>query len=199
MRSVILLTVALVLALSACVGSPSRPAQFYDLAVEDTAPLPGADGFSQTIGLGPITLPGVLDRPQIVTRASAHEVTLSEFHRWGGDLAGILNRTLTQNLMNLLGTQRVTPFPWPSREGPDRQLAVDFFRLDGELGGHAVLEGLWRIRDPQSGAECRAQRFRLERPVAETDYRAFVSALSRGLGELSRQMAQGLLATAEAC
>jgi len=39
------------------------------------------------LGIGPVTLPDYLDRPQIVLRTSQNELVFSEYSRWAGSLA----------------------------------------------------------------------------------------------------------------
>src|SRR5262245_33951851 len=69
------------LGLSGCRSSP--PPRFYvlpSLTSADTA-LPAAPR-DLTIGVGPVSLPPYLDRPQIVTRASRAKLELGEYDQW---------------------------------------------------------------------------------------------------------------------
>jgi len=45
-----------------------------------------------SIGLGPIKIPDILDRPQIVTRIDNNRLQLAEFHHWAGQLDGTFTR-----------------------------------------------------------------------------------------------------------
>ncbi len=94
---------ALLITLGGCAGTPNS--RFYLLE-----PLTGAPGPEGTvpldraisIGLGPVTLPEYLDRPQIVTRTDRNTVLLAEFDRWAEPLSGNVSRTLAENLTYLL-------------------------------------------------------------------------------------------------
>ena len=71
-----LLAGALLLVLAACGGSP--PTQFYTLSGMQLPPgNPNTRG--TVVGVGPVTLPEYLDRPQIVTRTSGNRVTLANY------------------------------------------------------------------------------------------------------------------------
>ncbi|MBS1201851.1 MAG: hypothetical protein H6R22_360, partial [Chromatiaceae bacterium] len=93
-----------------CASSP--PSSFYTLS-----PLPAAQGRASLadgaigIGLGPVTFPVFLDRPQIVTRDPANRLALDEFHRWGGTLQDDFLRVWSENLSHLVGTSRIVIFP----------------------------------------------------------------------------------------
>jgi uncharacterized protein len=68
------------LLLSSCAHTP--PTRFYDLPPlpgGETAPPASAVQRNLTIGVGPVTLPPYLDRPQIVTRASRVTLKMAEF------------------------------------------------------------------------------------------------------------------------
>lgn len=54
------------LVMSGCIGGTTQPSVYYVLNASDTDAgysVPGLD-----LGVGPVTLPGILDRPQIVSR-----------------------------------------------------------------------------------------------------------------------------------
>ena len=192
----------LVLIQAGCsLGGPSRPSEFYVLSAEPGTPVAGrnaAEG-ALSVGLGPVSLPDMLDRPQIVTRPDANRIDLAEFDRWGGDLKRSLVRVLGQDLMSRLGTDRVFPFPWSSSDRPDVQVAIHFFQFDGELGRIAQIEGVWRLLDGSGGCELSAQRFGIEKLPAGEGYAEFVAAMSLAVAELSQQIAENIAATQPGC
>ncbi|MFQ5645141.1 MAG: membrane integrity-associated transporter subunit PqiC, partial [Thiogranum sp.] len=122
-----LLIVMLVLFQTGCsIGGASRPAEFYVLNTEPGAPVDGrsAPAGPLSVGLGPIAMPDIFDRPQIVTRPEPNRLDMAEFDRWGGDLNHDLSRVLAQNLMSRLNTDSILPHPWSSSDRPDFQVAV---------------------------------------------------------------------------
>ncbi|TNF57324.1 MAG: hypothetical protein EP309_00660, partial [Gammaproteobacteria bacterium] len=86
------LLLAVLVWLAGCASTP--PASFHALS-----PLPEArdrqgsltEG-DLSLGIGPVTVPDFLDRPQLVTRPGANRLEVDEFQRWGGSLrADIVN------------------------------------------------------------------------------------------------------------
>jgi len=193
--------VALTLSLAGCIGSPTRPSQFYLLSPDPGQPVAGrAEAAAPlSIGLGPVTLPEVYDRPQIVTRTDANRINLAEFDRWGGDLNKELTRTLARNLMSRLNTDSVAIYPWSGRYKPDFQVSIQFFRLDGRLDESAVLDGVWQLLDGDRGCELVARRFSIEEQAGAAGYPALIEAISRGVARLSQEIAAQVAATSPGC
>lgn len=200
MRMLLLLPVV-VFAQSACsLGGPSQPARFYALSVHAGEPVtPASAEREQSIGVGPVSLPELFERPQIVTRPDANRVELGEFERWGGSLDEDIKRVLVQNLMSRLNTDNVLAWPWPRQEIPALQVAVRFFRFDGVPGKQAHLSGSWQLLDGNAGCRLEVHRFDITRVPSGPGYEAFVNALSLGLAQLSQDMAQRLAVTGPGC
>jgi uncharacterized lipoprotein YmbA len=193
--------IALTLGLAACMGSPTRPAQFYLLSPEPGQPVPtrAAATAPLSIGLGPVTLPEIYDRPQIVTRTDTNRINLAEFDRWGGDLNKDLTRTLAHNLMSRLNTDSVALYPWPGRHKPDFQVSIRFFRLDGQLDSAVMLDGVWRILDGSRGCELAARHFQYQQDTSGPGYPELVAAISRGVARLSQEIAEQIAASETGC
>jgi uncharacterized lipoprotein YmbA len=193
--------IALTLGLAACMGSPTRPAQFYLLSPEPGQPVPtrAAATAPLSIGLGPVTLPEIYDRPQIVTRTDTNRINLAEFDRWGGDLNKDLTRTLAHNLMSRLNTDSVALYPWPGRHKPDFQVSIRFFRLDGELDSAVMLDGVWQILDGSRGCELAARHFQYQQDTSGPGYAELVAAISRGVARLSQEIAEQIAASETGC
>ena len=194
--------VTLVVLQAGCsIGQPSRPSEFYVLSPE---PAPAVRGRADPagpllLGLGPLSMSDLFDRPQIVTRPDPNKVQLAEFDRWAGDLKKNLEQVLAQNLMSRLNTDSVLAFPWSSRSQPDFQIAVHFFRFDGEVGQLARVEGVWRLLDGVQGCELAARGFRFEERPVGSGYAEFVSAMSAAVAKLSQEIAEQLAATEPGC
>jgi len=197
-----LLIVLLVLVQTGCsIGGASKPAEFYVLSTEPGTPVSSraTPAGPLSVGLGPITIPDIFDRPQIVTRPQSNRLELAEFDRWGGDLNRDLSRVLAQNLMSRLNTDSILPHPWSSRDNPDFQVAIQIFRFDGKVGSVAKLEGVWRLLDGTKGCELAIQRFSFEESPAGSGYPEFVSAMSRAVAGLSQQIAEQIGKTTPGC
>jgi uncharacterized lipoprotein YmbA len=187
--------------LGACsLGGPSRPSQFYVLSTEPGVLLATVATDKQlSIGVGPIFLPDILDRPQIVTRVDSNRIALAEFDRWGGDLNKNLLRVLSQNLMQRLSTDNIVTFPWKRQENPDLQVSIRFFDFDGTLGKQVVISGIWQVLDGEQGCLLAARRFDLTETPADSSYAGFVDALSHAVAGLSQAIAEKLAVTSPGC
>ena len=197
----ILTIIALTLCLAACMGKPTRPSQFYLLSPDPVQPVAARATANSplSIGLGPVTLPEIYDRPQIVTRSGSNQIILAQFDRWGGDLNKELSRTLARNLMSRLNTDSVALYPWSGRYKPDFQVSVRFFRLDGRLDNAAMLDGVWTLLDGSKGCELAAHHFQYQEQTSGPGYPELVDAISRGVARLSDEIAGKIAATEPGC
>src|SRR5271157_4916279 len=147
---VLLLSAAVLaqLALAGC--GTDKPTRLYVLSATTEQPAtmsPRGIG----IGVGPITLPKYLDRPQIVTSVSANELSQANLDQWGGDLNDNITRVLATNLSNLLGTERVSLYPWQNRAPIDYQVTMDVTKFEQAADGSTVLSAFWSITNPGDG------------------------------------------------
>jgi uncharacterized protein len=183
--------VAALLGLGACTNTPSR---FYMLN-----PLAPPDGMSPAaqaergpvIGLGPITLPRYLDQPQIVSRASRHQLVLGELDRWAEPLQENFSRVLAENLSLLIPTDHLFLHEWPRSVTLDYQVKVDVRHFDGWLGGESVLIARWSLLD-RAERELVSRKVHLNAPAGGRDYEAMVVAMNQMLEALSRDIATAI-------
>src|SRR5262245_22859627 len=141
---VLLLLGVCLLGLSGCASSP--PTRFYVLPSQSGAETPPpAVPRDLTIGVGPVTLPPYLDRPQIVTRAGRARLVLGEFDQWAASLQDMVTRTLAENLSLLIPTDRVLLHPWSRTTEPNYQMTVEVTQFDAGPSGEVVLAARWQI------------------------------------------------------
>ena len=185
------------LGLSGCLGS-SPPTQFYLLpSLTGGAGSPASGGQRDlTLGVGPVTVPPYLDRPQIVTRTSRAKLALAAFDQWAGPLADTLARVLADDLALVIPTERVVLYPWPRTMDPDYQVTVEVLQFDRGPGGEVVLVARWSLLD-RDGKERAMRTARLSQAAGGTDYEATVTAMGRALEALARDMAATLPTTAQ--
>jgi uncharacterized lipoprotein YmbA len=186
------------LVLSGCLGS-TPPTQFYlvpPLTGPDTVPPASAGWRDLTLGVGPVTVPPYLDRPQIVTRASRAKLVLADLDQWAGPLADTIARVLAEDLSLLIPTERVVLHPWPRMIDPDYQITVEVLQFDRGPGGEVVLVARWSLLD-RDGKGLVLRTSRLSQAAGGTDYEAAVTAMGRTLDALARDMTATLLTTAQ--
>jgi len=177
-----------------CSLSPKEdPSQFYVLAapadIERSAP---ADVI---LGLGPITLPQYLHRPQMVTRNSEQQVTLSEVHRWAEDLEAGIARVMREDLLRTTGAGQVLLYPWLASRAVNYAVEVDILRFEGDAAGAVELWAAWRIRDMATREVLVTHESRITQPAASTTASAIVTAHNQAIAALSQEIAAAMPAT----
>jgi uncharacterized protein len=175
----------------------SQPSHFYllrALSPASASDLAETKPSSLFIGLGPVTLPKYLDRPQIVTKTSAHEVELAEFHKWAEPLSENVSHVLAENLSALLSTDRIQQYPWKSSTPVDYQIAVDVLQFDGTMGGEAVLVARWSLLDDDEKKMFTTKKMHVTHNPTNQDYEALVEAMSQNLLDLSLGIAEAIKA-----
>jgi hypothetical protein len=183
------LFVALALA-AGCLGPRPDLSAFFLLS---PAPEPaGATAVPVVLGVGPVTIPGYLDRPELVVRVSENEIALSGTDRWAEPLSDNLARTLEENLAGLLPGSSYVDYPWFESQAPDYALSLDVRRFEADASGAVVLDVTWRLA--RGDAPLEARTVRLQETAEGPDRTAAVAAQSRALAELSRQIAAGVRA-----
>jgi uncharacterized lipoprotein YmbA len=184
----------LLLALAGCGSSPKE--RFYTLGAGGVpAPAPGSAA-AYSVAVGPITVPAVVDRPQIVLRTGANRVMLAEQSRWAEPLRESIPRVIATDLAQLLPDAQVSAYPQGISSSAGYRVQIDVQRFESAQGEAATIDVLWAIR---AGGETRkAGRALVREPVTGSDYDALVAAHDRALLAISRDIAAALRATVAA-
>jgi uncharacterized protein len=178
------------LALAAC-GTPPKE-RYYTLSPA-SASAPAAGGSALSIAVGPVTLPEVIDQPQMVVQVAANQVAIYEFQRWASPLKSEVARVIAANLAQELGTTRVLAYAQTTLPNPDYQVLVDIQRFDSVLGEAVTIDALWSVRRAAGGAP-RTERSSVRETVSGPGFDALVAAHSRALGAVSRDIAGAIRA-----
>ena len=185
MHELLLLTIIL----AGC-GSPKE--YLYTLSSSPASDSPGTlpTNALASIVVGPVTLPEVVDRPQIVVRVGPNQVALAEQHRWAASLKSEIPRVIAENLALLLGSGLVSSYEQEVGARADIQVLLDVKRFDATVGEAATIESFWTIRwasgQPTTG------RSVVREPIGGDGYDGLVTAHSRALAALSRQIAEAI-------
>ena len=155
------------------------------------------DQKSVAIGLGPVTFPEYLNRPQVVVRGSRNQLQIAEFARWAEPLGGNFSRVLVENLSALLSTDRIVPYPRKKSMPTDYQVTVDVIRFDGTPGEKASLVVRWTVLGDDGEKVLQKKKSSLSEPTDGQGYEALVSAESRLVTALSREIAAAINAVAQ--
>lgn len=187
MRLVAVTFAALVVA--GCAGSPAS--RFYTIA----APVPPepapARGLAVTVG--PVAIPAVVDRPEIVITVGPNEVWPDEYNRWAGPLADAVGLALVGHLTVLLPSPQVTLLAQSAGGPSDLRVAVEVQRFDSVPGSHALVDAVFTVRDTAS-SRVHTGRTTAREATADKSYDALAAAHSRAVARLARDIA-GAVAT----
>ena len=186
------LAVACALVLAA--GCASDPAHFYTLSAT-AAPASATSKLS--VAVGPVSVPAAVDRPQIVVSTSANAVTVDEFNRWASPLQDNIARVVAENLAAILGTPRVTLFPQTIASDLDYRVQIEVRRFESAPGKSATLNAVWTVRRLKDG-KTETGRTSVEEKVSDNGFDALAAAHSRAVGQMSRDIADAILALARA-
>ncbi len=188
----ILVAVAATIA-AGCLSPRSDPSQFF-LLTPMSEPAATAATSDISIGVGPVTFPIYLDRPQMVTRLGPNQVALSEADRWAESLQDNFTNALARNLAVLLGTGRIVTYPWKNTVEIDYAVSVTVLRFERDSTGGAHLHVLWELTDGAIAEGFGVQETSLTEAAVSAETAASVAALSRGLEMVSREIVAAIQA-----
>ena len=185
-RSFVCLAVAV---LTSC-GSPPKE-RFYTLSAAGVAANATAAEAGDHVVVGPVTLPEVVDRPQLVVRIGANEVAILEQHRWAEPLKSEIPRLIARTLSQLLGTSQVSAYPESASQEAGLRVAVDIQRFEAAPGIEVSVEALWSVRRLPGGKPTTGRSV-VREPIAGEGYDAVVAAYGRALATLSGDIARAI-------
>jgi hypothetical protein len=190
-KTVTLVVTFTTLLLTGC-GSSSPRVEFYTLnpltGMPAEANTPATDQ-KLSIGVGPVEIPEILDRPQIVTRSGPNKLNVDEFHRWAGRMNERFGQVLAQNISLLLATDQVAVYPWQTDFKPHYRIALKIRYFEGQWGKDVLLEAIWSVSSQQSQQTHIKRKSVINEPLSpEPDYAALVAAHSRAIAQLSREI-----------
>jgi uncharacterized lipoprotein YmbA len=171
---------------AACASAP--PPKFYTLS---RTPAPGAPPSTLSVAVGPVTIPAIVDQPQIVVSVSPNQVTLEEFNRWASPLADNITRVVAENLVDLLGTPRVTLFQQSPSVDADYRVGIEVQSFESAPGDAATLNAAWLVRRTRDG-KTETGRTTVREATPDKGFDALAVAHSRALSRLSQDIAGGV-------
>jgi len=186
-----LLLAGLCVALAGC-GKMSPPSSYYVLTSVNPTGAQVAPLHDVSIGIGPVTIPGHLDRSQIVTSTGKNSITIHEYQRWGDSFKTQIEETLAENLSTLLQTPKVAIYPWERAQRPAYQVYVTVRRFEGKSGMDVTLDAIWQLVDVQTEKSLLTRHFVHTEPTLGTKMSTYVQAQSNALEALSRNIANEL-------
>ena len=176
--------------LTACATPPT---QFYQL--EATSPplvTSTTTAKKMLIGIGPLSLPALVDRKQIVTRGANNAIQLAEFHQWATPLQDNVLNVLSKNIAAQQSNAIVRSYPWSVYGEMDYRVIIDISRFDSQLGKSANLEASWAIMSEKNHTIISNGQTNIQQLLHDERYESAVLALNKLLSELSQQLSLAL-------
>jgi uncharacterized lipoprotein YmbA len=136
---------------------------------------------SRDTGVGPLTFPGYLNRPQIVTRSGENEVLTAPLANWAEPLDQNVMRVLVDNIATLAGTDAVYRYPWRAGYAPRFQLQLSIDRFEAVRSGDAMLIVRWEWLGRDGAPLMARQRTQLRETVPGSGADGDVVAAMSGL------------------
>jgi uncharacterized lipoprotein YmbA len=211
------LLAAIALVLGACSIFPKDQTvndRFYVLTADQATgdpssaqPAPPTRAPVTSVVVARVTLPGYLDRAELVTRRDEHQLSMRRDERWAETLVDAVPRVFTADLAAALRPAGVTV-----RSGAvvvavaDVIVAVEITRFERNTNGAVELRATWTLQDPKgqlrSGqTEVTEKAEVIARPddpttvPGEPDGEAAAAALSRALHRMAEEVADSVLKT----
>jgi uncharacterized lipoprotein YmbA len=168
--------VALVTLVCGCASSP--PLRYYTLSeVAPGGTSSGPQGGADSLQVTRVTLPGELDRTQLVQRIDANRLRVAEDDRWAAPLDDMIRRVLAADLRHRAA-------------GRSGQVAVQIESFSADAACSVELRASWAWREPGAKTSSDAQRAEIEIPSGATPcpVSAVPERMSAALARLSERM-----------
>jgi hypothetical protein len=175
-------------------GACKSPAtNFYTLSPDESLSSTGASR-PITAVIGPVTIPEVVDRPQIVTRIADNEVAVNEFDRWAQPLGGDIGRVIASDLGALLNSQQISVFDAVRDPAVVWHVRLDVMRFESVPGRDVTVDVIWAVRPPGKARAVTGRSVARE-SVAGPGFEAMIAAHDRALASVSRDIAAAVQAS----
>ena len=191
-RPLLAVLTGLLLAASAGCFRSTEQASFYMLEpLAGAGASPGTESASRPIiGVGPVKLPGYLNRPQIALAVGQGQIRIDEFRRWSEPLEENFTRVLAENLRRLLPESEVVIYPWRRSVGVDVQLEVTVDVFHTTHAGKSLLDAQWAAT--RGGKTELLKQSSQQLPADTSSPAGIVAAQSEALAAFSREVAASL-------
>ncbi len=186
--NLLILSFLLMLISSNCsIGGKSNPSNFYvlDPQIEH---ITNESLSNLIIGVGPIVIPGYIDRPQIVTKTHTAELQLAEFDRWAEPMEEMFTRTLAENIKAITGSHLIHSHPWPSNLQFDYRINAKVIKFENNSIGDALLVVQWQLINENDQAALKTIHSEFKASASDTNYSARVAALNDTLAQFANEI-----------
>jgi uncharacterized protein len=197
-------TTVVLLAVSALAGCVSlkrtmEPRYFALRPVARTASVrasiaPASADAALVVGVLPLAVPGLLERPQLVSWIGPDEMRIDQFVRWAEPVAFGAQRVLAADLATVLPSHSVITAPWPASAAPQYRVRVAIDRFGLQPDGTVALSGRFVLLPGGSERPLVTRAVDLRRPPdpGPRDPARAVEAMSALLADLAGEIAEAV-------
>lgn len=171
----VLRVAAALMVLSGCASSP--PTRFYTLS--DTPASGGATAGVGQVVIGSVSIPGEIDRPEVVRKVGPNQLSVAGSDRWAAPLEDIIRRVLIDDIA------RRAP---GSAAQQQRVVSVDIHEFYGDAGCNVTLRGVWTLK--QAGVQPASEEISV--PSSGACPATLPATMSIALGQLSDRIIAGV-------
>jgi uncharacterized lipoprotein YmbA len=186
-------TLAGVCLLAACQSSP--PTHYF--ALTEIAPsAPRASLPAQIpIRVERVTIPGELDRLELVRRSTSNRLQIATFDLWAAPLEDMIRRVVADDLAARCSPGTMASVNEPAAGDPRRHLYIDVQEFSGDEHGAVRLHAAWLLQTPNAASQRGTEEVAVEASDATAD--ALAAAMSRALAGFADRIAAALTAHSE--
>jgi uncharacterized protein len=170
--------------LGACASR--QPDQFYILSVQPQGVTEARTTPATQVTLR-MTLPSLVDRPEMILNTSADGVTVLEHERWAAPLADLATQTLARDIERRRLDVLVADSGIDRSGGTAVKITVDVVQMTVHRGDRASIEAHWRILDPRNSKTVVGGDV-FSAPLGQDGYAAIAQAFSDCLGLLADRL-----------
>jgi uncharacterized protein len=184
------ITIPLMVFLAGCTVKPIAISYYQIKPKAETVTTTISPANQQAIGIGPVSLPEMLKRQEIVISVEGNRYHLMDKHRWAGLLEKDISIALSENISTLLGSNMVVNYPWPSYIKPRYQVVLELLELTGKPGEKVILQANWTIVDRNAKDNLIRESSQIIIDTENDTINALVDAENQALLELSQRISK---------
>ncbi|MGI9286982.1 MAG: PqiC family protein [Pseudomonadales bacterium] len=179
----------LVVLLHGCISQ--SPTNYYTLSADVEEGTTNTLPKGVSLGVGPISLPSMLDRNGIVSHEDdGPQINVASLELWAGELDVLLARTIAERMAQHLNIADVWAMPWDARLRPQYQLRLFVDKFSGELGGPVVVKIKWVLLADYGKRPIGTHMFQKTQNAEATDYARYVQTLNQLLADFAAEAAE---------
>jgi hypothetical protein len=142
-----------------------------------------------------VTIPGELDRLDLVRRSSANRLQIATFERWAAPLEDMIRRVLTDDLAARFAPGTIASVNEPAAGDPRRHLYIDVQEFTADEHGTVALRAAWLLQTPNAAGMRGSEEVTVD--AVNTTGDAAAAAMSRALAGFTDRIAAALASQPE--